>query len=643
MQFSKILPVFGLALMASFGVSVGQSKGTGGNPDEPIVTYSVPSKIVGGLLPITEAYEQQVVSPSNFSIPGAIGWSVTVDEVPPGVDPVVAKNFVTLSSPTLFFDAPSQARSVIFTTTIPDGFPAGVYAYTLITTGWEGRLDPNGNGQAANGGAAINLTVFPAISNDPPAVAISNPGIGQVFTYTLGTSPVVVPISISGTGSLTAPVTALTLEVDGVSQTLTSVTALPAAEASGQVSLSYTTAGTRVVRATATNSVGTSTTSSEFTIEVVAPPPTVAITQPADGSVFDLTLGSTLSIPLTVTANSLLGGISSVTSTLNGSAVVGFGASGLGTLNATGSAGMVITQPGTYTLNATAINSAGQGTASPVSFTVKGIVPPPSITLVTPGDGLVVHRFADDPPSVINYSFVALTDYGVVDSVSVTFDGQPLSPTLTGAGTADVGGVGSFSTSVAGTHVITASMTSNGLVASDSATITVVVDPKPPVNEPCGVIDWLVPVVLNKSVEGGSTVPVKFRILCGGAEVVDPEVVIAVFEVFADGSTSTPVLFPWGDQPNDGTYKYTGNKYHLDYVTADGVHTYRVEVYRPATPGGLPGLLDYREINTFERGKTGKSEKSSKSSKSDKSCKDDKSDKSKKSAKSEKKSKSGKK
>lgn len=619
---------------------------------EAIVLYEPLTKTAEGYLPLARTYDLTVTSPASQIAPVTVPLSVQIVSLPAGVAEAEALSFVTFSGPaTLSFSAAAQRKVIAVTVSIPDSYPAGTYSYKLITTGWAGFVDPTV--PTDNIGGYINFTVIPPpYPGNPPTVGITTPVTGSVYTYVYGGDPVQVPFLISGSSADATPVTALGMEINGQPVALTSLTGLNTKDASGTVSIGYTTAGVYSVRATATNIVGSSSTSNDFTVEVQVPPPTVTVDSPANGAVYDLNLGGDpLVIPVTISGSSLVGGVTTLSGSLNGQTITGLTASGLGTLEATATGSITITQPGTYTLGGNITDPNGSD-ADSISFTVNGILPPPTVSFLTPDDGLVVRRFSTDPASAVPFSFVALTDYGVIESVTLTIASAPAAFQLTGAGTADVGGVGTFTTSTAGTYVFNVTVQSNGFVASDSLTVRVVEDPLPPPDDvACGSVEWLVPVVLNKTVEGGSTVPVKFRIFCNGVEVVDPEVIISVSEQFGNGSTGDPQLFPWGNQPTGGTYKYTGNKYHLDFVTAVGVHTYRVEVYRPVSPGSsVMGLLDFREINTTGKdphcgGKSDKSKKSGKSDKSDKSdksCKSDKSAKSDKSYKSEKSAKSGK-
>ena len=604
---------------------------------EAIVGYQPLTKIAEGFLPYSETYTLQITLLS----PATVNLGVSIENVPAAAQ-ADALNFITLSTTSVPFQTANQAVSVTVSINIPEGYPVGTYAYKLITDGWTPFVDPTA--VTDNVGGYINLTVIPGPhSGQPPTVGITLPSAGAVFTHTLGQAAVQVPFSIFGSSAATTPLTDLSLTVDGQPVALSTLTGIGTTDAAGTASIPYTTAGLHTVQATAINSVGSSTATSDFSVQVIVPPPTVTINAPSDGASFDLALGGDpLVVPVALTGHSLQGGVTTLTATLNGTPVNDVSLSGIGQLTANGTGFLSITTPGVYTLGAAVTDPNGQGSTS-ISFTVNGILPPPTVTILTPDESLVVHRFATDPASVIDYSFVSLTDYGVIESVTLTVDGVVVTPTLTGAGTADVGGIGSFTTITPGAHTIIATVTSNGFVASDSVTIQVVEDPTPPPDEACGAVEWLTPVSLNKTVEGGSTVPVKFRITCDGVDVADPEVVIAVYEIYDNGTSSASVIYPWGNQPTGGTYKYTGNKYHLDYVTGEGVHTYRVEVYRPVTAGSTTlGLLDYRDINTFAK-VVCEPQKSCKSKKSDKHCKSNKSDKSKKSDKNDKSKKSDKK
>lgn len=159
---------------------------------------------------------------------------------------------------------------------------------------------------------------------------------------------------------------------------------------------------------------------------------------------------------------------------------------------------------------------------------------------------------------------------------------------------------------------------SNGqATATDSTTFSV--NETTNVEELCANLHWLPPISLNKVRQGGSKLPIKFTLICDSDFVREETVLISIYEVFEDGSSSEPVIYPYGvGSPNAPDYAITGNKYHLKFRTEVGVHHYRVEVYYPLNDEGTElQLLGSKDV--FTKGKTQKSAKSDKSGKSGKS------------------------
>ena len=100
----------------------------------------------------------------------------------------------------------------------------------------------------------------------------------------------------------------------------------------------------------------------------------------------------------------------------------------------------------------------------------------------------------------------------------------------------------------------------------------------------------------NQSVTGGSVVPITFGLCYSGSSsnwncwsngwshygnfVTDTKTVIGVYEIYANNTSSTPVLYPYGESgPNPPYYSIANNQYLLEFPTAAGSHHYQVEVY----------------------------------------------------------------
>lgn len=619
--------------------------GGGGGPPQP-VTYNPYEKIIQGNQPLVESYTLSITSPSNLPIGVTTPLTVVVDEVlskPDFVDEGMARSFVSFSPSTLAFTGPNEVRSVTVTLDVPLGNFVGDYAYRIKNTGW-----PNGV-PVTDVGATVNAKVAAAATTDasPPTVNLQSPPAGTQYVYYPATGePVKVPVifeaTVNETGAVVSGLQAFINDIDLVNLT---TSGLGTHNATGSVDLSLTQPGTYVIRVTATNANGDSEDSHDFTVVVSAPAPTITVGSPAPSANYTFPAGGTgVSVPVTYTATSLYGNITATNATLNGAPIPTLQLDGVGTsLVATGSATLSITTPGSYVLKFTAANEYGPAEQATVPFTVSSYEPLPTVTIVTPEDGAVITRTLGDPATEVNFSFTGGTDFGAVESVTVLLDGETVVATINGLGTASITGSFTQSFTTAGTHTVTVTLDNGFSTATDTTTFTV----KEQSAEICANLTWLPPIVLNKTVQGGSVMPIKFTLRCQGEFVRNESVLISIYEILPDGTETDPVIYPYGTgSPNPAEYAITGPMYHLNYPTAEGVHRYRIEVYLPLSADGTNLQLlgskdlltkgDDKDCKSDKSNKSGKSDKSYKSSKSGKSDKSDKSLKSDKSTKSDK-------
>ncbi|MCF7760671.1 MAG: hypothetical protein K9M98_09215 [Cephaloticoccus sp.] len=468
---------------------------------------------------------------------------------------------------------------------------------------------------------------------------------GTVYTYFPVTGiPVTVPVVFDGSvGNNGQPITGMTATINNlpVNGILTGEGTL---NASFVGSADLTDPGTYVVKVNATNLNGTSEAQTDISVVVNAPPPTITVATPTAGATFNYvnnTPGASVSV--SYTAVSAYGNITSTGVSLDGLPLA-LNLSGVGTATtATGSTSLVLTQ-GDYVLEFNAANAFGVATPVAVPIKVRSMEPSPvipTVSIPSPAGGAVFERTEGDPATVVNYSFTGNTTSGVINSVTVTLDGGTVSPSVSGLNTADITGTGSASYSAAGTHTLSVTVSNGQGTATALTSFTVNETPL----QVCQNLTWLPPISLNKTVEGGSTVPIKFRLDCHGNFVEDHSTIITIYEIYPDGSFSAPVVYPYGTgSPNPPDYAITGQMYHLNFATAKGTHRYRIEVYHPLNAEGTSlQLLGAKELLTQGKGKSCKSEKTSKSSKSkkdDKSIKSSKGGKDQKSAKNSKSKKS---
>lgn len=571
--------------------------GPGGSPSS--VVYNPETKIIQGNQPFSESYVLTITSPGHLSANTAV--TVTLDlsvlsKPSAAITDVQALSFVSLSATSLTFNNPSEPKTVTVTVSVPLGDYAGDYAYKILPSGWP--ANPAGLSDA---GATINATASPpdTVDNSPPAVVLLSPANGTVYTYRPATGgPVNVPVSFSATvGANGMPIDSMLATVGGATVNL-STTGLTTLAASSTGSVDLTQPGLYVVDVAATNRNGTSHATADITVVVEAPPPTITVASPTANANFSYTLGSGgVSVPVSFSATSIYGDITALSATLNGNPVT-LATSGVGgALTATGSASLALATPGTYTLVFNASNAYGAATPVTIPFTVTGIAPLPTVAIQSPANGAVFTRTEGDPATEVNYTFTAGTTYQTISSVIATLDGVPISASVTGLNTISVSGSGSLSFTAGGNHTLTVVVSNGAATASASTSFTVQQTP----GQTCKDVTWLPPISLNKTIQGGSEMPIKFTLTCRGRFVRDTSVVIAIYEIFANGSESTPTLYPYGGgSPNPPDYAITGRQYHLNFDTAKGKHHYRIEVYSTAT--GSPVFLDSKDL--FTKGKS---------------------------------------
>lgn len=630
------LPAFFVLLVASVFA----------RPGTPTVGYSPSFTKVEGDQPLVRSVVLSITAPSNI-VPGStvsISPIAAIMDKPADVTDAVALSYVTFNPATLLFTESDQTLTTTVTMDVPIGSSAGAYSYRIETPGWPaGTIDP---------WAFLNATVYPAPAGDVPTITLETPLDGAVFTYEPAVGPLTIPFRFVAAAPAVTPITTLDAQLGGTSLTFT-----PTTNADGSITgtgtFTVTAPGPYTIRASATNELGTSTDAAEITVVVSAPPPIVNIAQPT-GPSYTLIPGTTLSLPYSFTATSYFGGITVLTATLNGAPVT-FTATGMNTLNAGGSGNFAITEPGTYTLNVTGTDQNGTAVAS-TTFSVLAATPAPTVTINQPANGTVITRVAGSPATSVPFTFTALANTGfTISEVAATLNGSSLAVTPSGLGTANAGGSATLSISAPGTYTLVATGTSFGVVASDSTTFTVI-ETTPPPPSTCDVL-WLPPINLNKVQKGGSVLPIKFKICCerhppcdddhsdndhaddhsddhsdndhgdsdhngsydcdegqhyGWGRTSDneihgrckgdrdPSVVIAIYEVYANGSVSAPTLYPYDSgSPNPPTYTIQGNNmYHLNFPVPKGKHTFRVEVYRTPSSSTTPQLLGAKEFTT---------------------------------------------
>lgn len=556
-----------------------------------IMSYETARRDIQGEQPFTFSYPITVTAFSDLNKPLSLPLVVQSLARPAGATVEQALSFISLSSPTVTSTADGQAVAVTISINVPPGQSVGSYAYLVKVNPayWPAGL------LVFDDGSAINMEVRERqVQVLPPTVLITTPADGATLTYTPASGPLQVPFTFVAASADSTPVLSVDADLNGVAIPVTAG-GLNSTSATGSGTLSITAGGLYTLRARASNNAATGSDSIEFNVVVNAPAPTVTPTAPANGASYSFTLGQTLSVNYGFTANSAFGGITNLSATLNGTPITLGSVTGLNTGSASASGTLGITSAGTYTLVYTGTNAVGSATAT-VTFTVTGVTPPPVVTITSPAVGTVVNRFTGDAPNAVPFTFGATTPFGTIQSLTVTLNGNAVTSNNGGLLTPTATGAGNFSVSAPGTYTMVVTASNGGAVATASRSFTVV-ESTPPSSY---ALTWLPPITLGAGIEGGSTMPIKFSLANAttGAAITDQNVVIAVYEVFANGTSGPATYYPYGTSgPAAPDYAISGGVYQLDYVTASGERTYKVEVY--ASSASSARLLGTKQFFTF--------------------------------------------
>jgi hypothetical protein len=207
-------------------------------------------------------------------------------------------------------------------------------------------------------------------------------------------------------------------------------------------------------------------------------PPAITILSPVDGAQFSFAAsGLPATIPFQFTAST------DSTSPLITAVVASFGtstsmvpipvtASGLGTANLSGSGTLLVTQPGTYTLQMQAVNLVGTGTDTN-TFTIVVAAPPPKLTITSPTPGSTYTYRVGDNPTPVLFNFTAVSSYGGIRTLTAKLDGADQVFLLNGIGTLTATGALQLSYNMAGTHTIVVTTTDDNGTATAQSNFTI--------------------------------------------------------------------------------------------------------------------------------------------------------------------------
>ena len=425
-------------------------------------------------VPAAGSYSLTAVATDSFGLATTSGpVSITVNtHVPPTVSLTAPANGSVLPAPasvTLAANATANTGSIAnvqffqglvllgTVTSAPysfavSGLAAGTYIFTATAT------DSSG---ASTTSAAVTIAVVA-----PPSVAWSAPANGAV--YAVG-SPITLKALAASAGASIAKVDFY----NGGTLLGTSTAPVPGQPGTYQLVLgSGLAAGSYSLMARATDSLGSTATTSAISVNVYAAP-SVALTSPTNGATFN----APATFPLTATATSPAGSIASVAFYAGGS-LLGTAASAVpgqpNTFSITPATGLA---SGSYSLTAVATDAHGISATSPAVAITVNPHQPPAVAITVPAANAV---FA--APAVFTVSATATDVGGTVTQVAF-YSGATLLGTAT---TPDSGQPNSFSVTLttalaAGSYNLTAVATDSRGAVTTSAPVSITVDAPPTV------------------------------------------------------------------------------------------------------------------------------------------------------------------
>lgn len=326
------------------------------------------------------------------------------------------------------------------------------------------------------GGTATDVNMF-TLRPPLPTVSISNP-TPTTITFKCD-EQFKVPLRFAGTTTC-GNIKTLSATLDGTPLVI-STTGLNSGYATGSADMIFSGPGMHTVVVTVTDGYGQSVdATTTFTINVISPTPTIAITNPTSNACFTLATGTTtMNVPYsfkTTTNNGFV--VNSVTVKLNGNTVAAPTSTGLGTATAVSSGTLSGLTAGNYAL--TVYGTSGCETVcQSICFSIKAAKVPPKVVINNPPVGstyCLQQQGCGTPTLKIPFSFTATSSdpSAVITSVSVKLDGSPVSVSAT-LNQKTVTVSTNLTVTTAGTHTITVTATDSVGTATDARTFTVTI------------------------------------------------------------------------------------------------------------------------------------------------------------------------
>jgi hypothetical protein len=530
-----------------------------------------PGRAVEGPGPLTETLTLSVTSPAALPVGNyTVGFNITLTgQLPSGATAADALSYVSISPVTLNFTGPSQTQTVTEIVSFPASAVAGSYAYLITTNASDWGTVPG----YVDGGVYINVTVDPPQATaSAPSILINSPLPNSVFNYSAGGPALQIPFSLTATtGSSDPPITSVDADVSGSTVTVSPV-GLNTSLVTGSGTIQVAAPGIYTLTTRAYNTAGAGTASVDFTVNILGTAPTVTGLSPANNAVFTyVTGGPALSIPVFCTATSAFGGILTVSATLNGNPIPGFSftPSGIGSL--TGIAGspipLQISAGGTYTLVVSVTDILGTTTATS-QFTVNQ-VPPPTVTISAPANGVPVIWPAGTAALNVPVAFAATAGGGNIATVTETLNGVNLGAAVSGVGTPTASFSGTLHITAPGNYTLSVTATDAYATTTTTRQFTVTQVPPPTVTitQPVdgATIQW----------PAGTTtlnIPVSFSATAGSGNVTAVGVTLnGVTQSAGVSGLGTPTASFSGTLPVSAPGNYTLNVTATDaYGTTTG-------------------------------------------------------------------------